>query len=405
MEFLRSIAASAALNIILSFPVNLEKEMVEVGSAQGRVLAEDIVAGEDTPPFTRSLVDGFAVKAKDVAGAKETTPVLLAVKGDVKVGEESRVAVGDGQSVHVSTGAMLPEGGDSVVMEEYVRRLPEAIEVTRGLYRGENVCYQGEDIKRGNRVLAKGARITPFAAGILAALGESPVSVWKRPKIGLLSSGDEIVGIEEMPLQGMVRDINRYTLSSMLVRTGATAEFLGIARDTLEDIVKTLESARGCDIIVVSGGSSKGEKDFITVAVEALGGEILFHGINIKPGRPTIFGRIWEKPFFGLPGHPYSCAMVMLRFVLPLVRRMMGASPQEGLKVKGVLATNLPSQSGVEEYVRVILEEGEEESRVTPLFAKSAVISSLAQASGYVIVPASREGYENGEEVEVHLFG
>jgi molybdopterin molybdotransferase len=404
MEFLKAMTEKEAREIIQAFPVSPKVETVDIDNAQGRVLAEDLISGEAIPPFARSLVDGYAVKAKDTRGGKETNPVFLNLKGEVRIGEEAKTAVSDGDCVYISTGSMAPEGSDAVVMQEYARRMPGAVEITRAVYQGENICHEGEDIQKGKIVLRKGKSITSFDMGILAALGVSKVPVYKRSEVAVISSGDEIVGIEETPPFGKVRDINRYTVSGLLKKEGVHVTFLGHAKDSVQQITEKLELAKDYDIILISGGSSKGERDFVTASIEKLGGEIIFHGINIKPGKPTIYGKLFGKPIFGLPGHPGSCVMVTMRFVLPLVRRLQGKMIYGERTVGGILTTNVPSSYGIEEYVRVTLEKTDESRLVTPIFSKSAVISSLAQADGYIIVPEGTEGLEKGETVKVYFF-
>jgi molybdopterin molybdotransferase len=404
MEFLKSITAKEARQIIQSFPVTLKTETIEIDNAQGRVLAETLIASDRIPPFTRSLVDGYAVKAKDVQGAKETSPAFLNLKGEVRIGEEALVTISAGDCAYVSTGSMVPRGSDAIVMQEQTRRMTDAVEITKAVFQGENICYAGEDIEKGATVLQKGRKITPFAMGVFAALGMADVQVYRQPKIALISSGDEIVGINELPPPGKVRDINRYTVSALVGKEGARVAFLGQARDNIADITEKLVLARDYDMILISGGSSKGERDFITVSIEKLGGEIMFHGINIKPGKPTIFGKLFGKPIFGLPGHPSSCAMVTVCFVLPLVRNLHGDTKNEEKITEGVLTANVPSSYGIEEYPRVTLEKSDKGYLVTPIFSKSSLISSLAQADGYIIVPEGTEGLEKGETVGVHFF-
>jgi molybdopterin molybdotransferase len=406
MEFLTAVTPGEALGIIKSFPLPKRKRLrVRIDEALGRVLAEEVVASDDIPPFARSLVDGFAVRVKDIYGARETTPALLVAKGEVRVGQQTTLKVGPGEAVYVATGAMLPEEADGVVMQEQTRRTTHDIEVTKPVHKGENICFQGEDIKRGTRVLAPGKRVSAFDTGVLAALGIDEVAVYALPEIALISSGDEIVPIDVLPPLGKVRDINRYTVSNLLVSAGCSVHFIGIAADRLDDISAKLQEARGFDLIILSGGSSKGESDFVTAALETLGGELLFHGINVRPGKPTIFGRLWDKPVFGLPGHPVSCSLIMLRFVLPMLTALKGETDPRQQTVRGKLGANVPSSYGIEEYVRVKLGFVEGNCVVAPLYAKSSVISMLAKADGYIIVPEGSEGLEAGEEVEVYTFG
>jgi molybdopterin molybdotransferase len=404
MEFLKSITPKAALEIINAFPLTTMTERVDIEDALDLVLAEDVISGEDIPPFSKSLVDGFAVLAKDTYGAKETSPLFLRVSGRVDIGKETNIVLEEGQCAGISTGAMIPEGADGIVMEEHVRRLPDAVEVTKTIHKGENICFRGEDIAKGDTVLRKGKKLSPFDLGILSALGISRVPVFKKPEIAVISSGDEIVMIDETPPPGKIRDINRYTVSGLLRKEGFDITFTGIARDSISEITEKLVSAQKCDMILISGGSSKGERDYITDTIEKLGGKILFHGVNIKPGKPIIFGKLWEKPIFGLPGHPNSCIMAVIKFVLPLLQRLKGEPVQDKKGITSLLTTNIPSSYGIEEYVRVSVETINNVSCATPIFAKSSVISSLARASGYIVIPESTEGFEKDEEVEVYSF-
>lgn len=407
MEFLNAITAQEALEQIRSFPLQaLKSYHIKTEEALGRVLAQDITAAEDIPPFSRSLVDGYAVMVKDTYGARETSPSFLYVVGQVPVGEDSMLPLHEGEAIYVATGAMIPEGADGVVMQEYTRQTLDAVEVTKTLRKGENIVFAGEDIRKDATVLTKGTRLGPFDLGVLAALGVKDVEVYHRPRVGLISSGNEIVGIETaVPPPGTVRDINRYAISGLLECAGCEVDFLGIARDTIEDISEKLKKAEKFDLLLVSGGSSKGQADFITDCIERLGGEVLLHGINIRPGKPTIFARLGDKPVFGLPGHPVSCSMVVIRFVLTLVKRIRGDLALETPTVRGVLSTNIPSSYGVEEYVRVRVEKAGDNVIVTPLFGKSSVVSTLSRADGYVVVAEGREGLEQDESVEVNLFG
>jgi molybdopterin molybdotransferase len=404
MEFLKAITAREALEMINAFPSSLHTEVISLSEALGRITAEDIVAHENIPPFSRSLVDGFAIKVKDSQGAKETNPALLFYKGEIRIGEEAKAVLDDGTCIYISTGAMMPEGADGVVMQEYTRRMGDAVEITKTTHKGENIIFNGEDIKAGSTILSGGRRLTPFDLGLLAALGMADVWAFKKLNITLISSGDEIIPVDQQPEPGQIRDINRYTVENALRKAGANVSFVGIARDNPDDIKEHLRAAREGHMILVSGGSSKGERDYITTSIEQLGGTILFHGVNIKPGKPTIFGKLWDKPVFGLPGHPVSCIMALTRFVLPLARRFQGEERAHEKRTTGILTTNIPSSYGIEEYVRVAIAFDDEGCKVTPLFAKSSVISSLSQASGYVIVPEGREGFEQGKEVVAYYF-
>jgi molybdopterin molybdotransferase len=403
-EFLTSVNVQEAFAKIGAVSFDREPEIIELASAPGRVAAEDIVSPEAIPGFARSLVDGYAVLVKDIQGARETNPAFLKMSGEVRIGEPARIGVSKGTSVRVSTGSMLPDGSDGVVMQEYVRAMNGEIEITRPVSRNENIVYPGEDVGVGSLVVRKGKKISPFDVGVLAAIGKGRVPVFKKPRVALLSSGDEIVPVDEEPPFGKVRDINRHTVSALVRSSGSDVHFAGLARDTIEDITEKLSAAAGYDVILISGGSSKGERDHITDALVKLGGEIVFHGINIKPGKPTIFGRLFGKPVFGLPGHPVSCAMVTVRFVIPLLKNMAGEDPGPRLVPTGTLTTNVPSSYGIEEYVRVKVARQGDLLPVEPVFAKSSVISSLSAAHGYIIIPEGVEGLERDERVEVYPF-
>ena len=404
MEFLKAVTAKEALGMLNTFPVSPHTEVISLDESLGRIVAEDVAAHENIPPFSRSLVDGFAVKVKDTQGAKETNPALLYYKGEIRIGEEAKAVLDDGSCIYISTGAMMPDGADGVVMQEYTRRMGDAVEITKTTHKGENICFTGEDIKLGSTVLEKGRRLNPFDLGILAALGMADIWVYKKLKIALISSGDEIIPVDQQLAPGQIRDINRYTMLNALKRTSADISFIGVARDNPDDIKDHLLAGREGDMVLVSGGSSKGERDYITTSIEQLGGNILFHGINIKPGKPIIFATLWGKPVFGLPGHPVSCIMALTRFVLPLVKRLQGETKSEEKRTTGILTTNIPSSYGIEEYIRVTIAYDDKGCKITPLFAKSSVISSLSQASGYIVVPEGKEGFEQGEEAEAYYF-
>jgi molybdopterin molybdotransferase len=401
MEFLRSVSASLAEERLLSFPFRLEGEILPTEEALGRVAAEDLFSPEELPPFTRSLVDGYAVKARDTYGAKETAPLLFYLDGEVRVGEQASFEVKEGHAVYVATGAMIPKGADGVVMQEYVRRIGDTIEVTRPIHEGENVILRGEDVRDGQRLIGRGERITAFHLAVFSALGIQTVPVYRIPTVSYLSTGDEIVEMHKRLEMGKVRDVNRYMLTALLKKEGIRVHALGIARDRKEELLERLEGGLSSDLLIVSGGSSKGERDLLEEVIRGLGGQIVFHGINIRPGKPTIFANVRGKPLFGLPGHPLSCLMVTLRFVLPFVRKMKGESQIKTRILRGVLCEAVPSSLGVEEYVLVRVEGVD---IVVPIHSKSSAISVTLSATGYIVVPEDREGLEAGERVEVVPF-
>jgi len=404
LDFLSTVKSIEAQKIINSYQVEIEKEFVNLEDACGRILADDFFSPEDFPYFDRSLVDGYAILSKNSQGASETNPVMLYKKGNVKVGEVPEVSVREGECVYLSTGALIPEGADSVIMQEYAREAGTIVEVLRPVYRGENVMKKGEDIKKGELLFRRGRRISPFDAGTFAALGVTRIPVFRRPVVGVLSTGDEIILPGEKATHGKVRDINRYVIMSLFNRLGGIVKDSGIAKDDIDEVIAKLYLLKDSDLLIISGGSSKGERDLIVEAVKRVGGKILFHGVNIKPGKPFFYASVWGKPLFGLPGHPLSCAIILHRFVLPLFLKIVGCENQRPRKVLGELTNNVPSSYGVEEYVNVKVRNDGKRVLVDPLFAKSAAISVFSISSGYIVVDEAREGFEEGEEVEVFLY-
>lgn len=403
-DFLRSVPPEKATNIIGSFPMETKRETIVLDNALGRVLAENIRASESIPPYSRSLVDGFAVKAKETYGAKEAHPVLLTCIGEIRIGKLSPITVTAGTCVAVSTGSMVPEGADAIVMQEYTRKNGTAIEITKPLRESENIISRGEDIRKGSHVLSGGKRLTSFDIAVLAALGIPKIEVYGKIKVAIISSGDELVPVESDMYEGNIRDINRYTISGLVSRTGAEPIFIGITEDTIDAISSALTEASPYDMTLISGGSSKGERDYITSSLERLGGSLLFHGINVRPGKPAIFAGLNGKPFFGLPGHPLSCMMVTVRFVSPLLRRMQGESVMREKVTYARLRTSIPSTIGIEEYYSVSLRYSGMSCTAMPIFVKSSAISALTAADGYIIVPQGKEGLEKDELVEVRFF-
>ncbi|MCX7856888.1 MAG: molybdopterin molybdotransferase MoeA [Deltaproteobacteria bacterium] len=403
-DFLSTVSPTYVEEVLNSYTPDAKVELVRIDDACGRVFAEDVLAPEDLPYFDRSLVDGYAVVSKNSQGASETNPVMLQKKGNVKVGMVPQISVEDGECVYVNTGAYIPPGADSVVMQEFTREMESVVEILKPVYRGENIIQRGEDVKNGQIVFKKGKVITPFDIGVCAALGITELIVFKKPTVGIMSTGDEIVSPFDNAKEGKVRDVNGYVLFTLFRRLGGQIYYVGIARDEIEDVKVKLSMLRDSDMFCVSGGSSKGERDLIIEAVKELGGDILFHGVNIKPGKPFFYGLLWGKPLFGLPGHPLSCIAVTYRFVLPVFFKMLGFESRVPKTLKGILTTNVPSTYGVEEYVNVIVKEVDDKIFVEPLFAKSATISILSQSSGYIVVDQDREGYEKEEEVRVFLY-
>lgn len=393
---------------VLAEQINLPAgETIPLLESLGRVLAEDVAAKEDVPGFHRSTMDGFAVKAADTFGASEGLPAYLDVGGEVLMGREPAGELVSGQAWAIPTGGMLPAGADAVVMVEYTEPLDErTVGITRPAAPGENVVRRGEDVPSGGVVLTAGRRVRPQDLGILAAVGVTEVPVLPRLKVGIVSSGDEVIPPNAVPKPGQVRDINSYTLFGLVADGGGIPKMYGIVPDDFAALKDTLAGALAeNDIVLVSGGSSVGGRDNTARVIDELGRPgILFHGINIKPGKPTIGAAVDGKALFGLPGHPVSAMVVYDLLVDPLVRRGGYANAAKQTAVRAKLTRNTRSAAGREDFIRVRLYAENGELFAEPVLGKSGLISTMVKADGIAHIPEGREGVEAGEYVEVKLF-
>jgi len=385
---------------------HMQKEDVSLVQSVGRILADDIRSEIDLPDFARSIMDGYAVKGSSTFGASEGNPAYLMVKGTVSMGESSGLSVGPGEAVRISTGGMLPTGADSVVMVEHTDTIDDTtIEVYRSIAPGQNMVEVGEDIKKNEIALYGGRRIRPQEAGMLAALGIQTVPVFKKPTIGIISTGDEIVPVGETPGRGQIRDINTYTLLGLVQQLGATAIPYGIVHDDYQMLRATCSQALAeCDMILVSGGSSVGARDFTIDVITAMpDSEILFHGISISPGKPTILARIQNKAFWGLPGHVVSAMVVFSQIVKPFIEHISGqddAAPQKN-RLTARLSRNLASAQGRVDYIRVRLAHKEGIIWAEPILGKSGLINTMVKADGLIEIGMNTEGLDKGSQVEV----
>jgi molybdopterin molybdotransferase len=395
--------------IIDGFP-QVGEETITLEDAFGRVLSVNLTASEDLPDFFKSTMDGYAVQAKSTFGATESLPALLEIAGEISMGKRGTMAVENGQAVRIPTGGMLPEGADGVVMVEYCSLLDErTVEVSRAISPLENVIQPGDDLRKGAVILPAGKRLRPQDLGVLAGLGFSQVPAFRKPKVAILSTGDEMVPISQNPGPGQVRDINRYTLGALCQNMGADPVYLGICSDHFEPLREMVETAlSSADAVWISGGSSVGTRDFTLKVFETLPNfELLVHGISLSPGKPTIIGRSGAKPVIGLPGHPASALVVAEVFMTRMLRTLSGnMNARNGVHTvkKAILKRNIPSSGGREDYVRIRLEKGEEHLNAIPIFGKSGLISTLVEADGLVRIDMNTEGLYEGDEIDVMLF-
>ena len=375
-------------------------ETIPVSVCGGRVLAQDVVSAEDLPAFDRSAVDGFAVKSCDTFGASTALPSLLRLVGEVKMGERADVSLTDGTCAVVWTGGELPPGADAMVMLEEAERLPAGmVAVEHSTAPGRHVVFRGDDVKRGEQMLKQGTLLGAREAGLLAALGVTEVPVRRRLRAGILSTGDELIDPAVTPTGGQIRDSNGDMLLVACLETGADARFLGRVPDEEETLRRALrEGAEGCDLLLLSGSSSAGAKDTACRCLSGLG-EVLFHGLALKPGKPAFAGRIGKTIVVGLPGHPAAAYLVFHALVRPLLAAQMGSTIVERT-VRAALSQAAPSNDGREELLAVRVYEGKAE----PIALKSGLLSPLTRANGYIRIPRDTEGLPKGAPVDVILF-
>ncbi len=405
-----AVSIEDGLNLIFS---NLKRkepdsETIDILDAYHRILASDIHATEDLPPFPRSSVDGYAVIARDTFGATETLPVILEVSGEVRMGEIPSITLNSGKAIKIPTGGALPQGSDAVVMFEHTNQLSdELIEVLKPAGIGENVIQKGEDIRKGEPVLKKGHRLRPQDIGALAGLGIYSVSVYKKPVVSIISTGDEIVDRKDIIMPGEIRDINSYNLYGLIMQYGGIPKRRGIYRDDLRVIRNAIEEAlNDSDMLLISGGSSVGTKDLTSGIIDEIGKPgVLFHGVMMKPGKPLIGGIINNRVIFGIPGHPAATTICFIRFVKPVLEYISGLKMDEiPKKVKAKLTSNIPSAPQRTDHIRVKLLKKDSRFYAEPVFGKSGLITTLTSSDGIVIIPPERPGLEKDEEVDVFLF-
>lgn len=411
-EFLTLKTADEARAILATFePVDVES--VPLAASLGRVLAEDFRAPHELPREPRSTVDGYAVRARDTFGAGDAVPAYLKLVGAVPMGGVLGRAVGAGEAAAISTGGVVPEGADAVVMLEYVDRAREGeVEIHRGVAPGDNAIRPGEDVARGAVVVPAGRRLRPQDLGALAAFGATGARVHRRPRVAVLSTGNEIVPPDAAPAPGQVRDVNQTALGAQCERAGCDVTRAGIVADDAAALrVALARLLPAHDVVMLSGGSSVGVRDLAAEVVASLGPPgVLFHGINVRPGKPTLVARVGEKPVIGMPGFPVSAMVIFDAFLRSMLRRVGGERGfcEWPARRRARFARRHASAPGREDWVRVRLNECPRGDRavplVVPLLGGSAAIATMLGADGYVRIEAGREGIDEGDEVEVLLF-
>ncbi len=397
---------------------DLPVEEIPISAALGRVLALDATSPCDLPGFDRSTMDGYVVRSLDTFGAAESRPALLHVVGDIAMGIMPERSIARGEAMKIATGGALPAGADAIVMLEHTQPVDAtSIEVVKDVAPLENVVQAGDDIKKNEMILNRGHPMRPHDMAALAGVGITAITVFKKPKVAIISTGNEIVSAEKSPGPGQIRDSNSYNLEGLVTLTGGIPVKMGIIPDDYSRLRSALETAiDDSELVLMTGGSSVGAADLTAKVINDAGQPgVLVHGVAIKPGKPLVAGLVKSKghavPIFGLPGHPAAVSICFDLFVKPVLVSLTGEIPDavlEGVSpsrtLRARLARSIPSSSGREDHVRVTLEKRVDGLWARPVFGASGLISTLVKAVGTVVVPVNKIGIEAGEEVEVRLF-
>ncbi len=409
-EFLSLVTPEEALQQLFTrIRPEIKSEKIATTDALNRITAEDIISPQDLPDFRRSTVDGYAVMAKDTHGASESLPAYLKLVGEVLMGKRAPITLASSQCVLIHTGGMLPEGADAVVMLEDTQALDSGeIEIYRPTASGENLIEIGEDVSAGEVVVSRGTRLRPAEIGGLMALGITTLKAVRPPLLALISSGDEVIPPDQTPTPGQVRDVNSYTLASLIQKLGGEAVHYGIIPDSRNAMRKALSRALGeCDHVIVTAGSSASARDLTAEIMNELGSPgVLVHGLHIKPGKPTILALAGNQVMIGLPGNPVSALVIAQVLVKPILEHYLGIErrrPHPAIEAE--LTLNVSSQAGREDWLPVKLVEHDGGKLLAePVFGKSNLIFILARADGLVRIPPPVTGLEAGSLVSVRLL-
>ena len=398
------ISVDNALEQILGAINPLRLEKVAILEALGRVLGENITSNRDIPPLPNSAMDGYALRFEDTLGASTEKPAVLNVIDDVPAGRVSTKTVGPGQAVRIMTGAPIPAGTDAIVRVEDTEKDGDRVRVFVAVRKGLDIRPAGEDVKKGELVIPKGKVIRPAEVGMLAALNRSDVAIHRRPKVAILSTGDELVDIGGKLAPGMIMNSNSYSLAAQVAECRAVPLRLGIARDTREDLVSKFEEAKGADLIVTSGGVSVGDYDLVKDVMGELGA-MRFWTVAMRPGRPLAFGVIGGVPVFGLPGNPVSVMVSFEEFVRPAILKMSGFKNLFRPSVKAVLKEGLQKKAGFRHFLRAVVERKEGKYyAVTTGEQGSGILKSMVMANGLIVLPEDVTSLMAGDEVTVQLI-
>jgi len=374
-------------------------ESVNIDDSLGRVLAEEVMATLSTPPFDRAAMDGYAVKAKDTFNSSQLNPKVLNLIGELHAGETPQKRVNTKECIQIATGAMMPKGSDAVVMVEDTEKENKKIKIFKSVYPKANMAEKGEDIKEGELILKHGLVLDPGKIGVLASQGTNKIRVYEKPKLAIIPTGEEVCEVGKRLRRGQVYDINSHTISSVVRANGCLPVKYRIVGDDNEELKSTIAEALKNDLVVISGGSSVGERDLLLDVLQNMG-EVLFHGIQVKPGKPTIFALIQGKPIMGMPGYPTSCLINTYLLLLPAIRKMAHLPPRKREIVEARLSRRVPGSVGRRQFLTVRIDG----DKAVPMFKESGAITSVAEADGYIEIAENIDLLEKGEPVTVTLF-
>lgn len=408
MKFFNTITVEKAIEMMNEnfSELKIGREKVEILNCRNRILAVDIFSTIDVPEFNRSTVDGYAILTRDSHGSTTSIPAMLNIVGKVKIGEYVDKEIKSGETMYVPTGGMIPKGADGVIMIEDVELMDEyTLLGYKPISNGQNIIFKGDDIKKEQLALKKGTKLNPEHMGVLAALGISEVEVYEQIKFYIISTGDEIIDIDEELTIGKIRDINSYTLGALIEELGGQVAGKSIIKDDYEALREEVDKALDiAHIVLISGGSSVGTMDFTHNVIDSFQGKGVFiHGMSIKPGKPTIVGEGKNKPIIGLPGHPISSIIVFKAIVEEFVYNKLNIEHIKP-RINARVDSNFPSSPGKQTYHMVKLNKEENKYIASPIFGKSGMISLMSRADGYIIIEEHEEGVYKGEEREIYIF-
>ena len=394
------ISFDEAQNIAFSSVKSIDRiEIVKAEDASFRVLSQEITAEIDVPPFDRAAMDGYAVLASDTYGAGQFTPKILNLAGSIHAGEIKDIEVFPGHCIEIATGAKIPKGADGVVMIEDTEKEGDLVKIFKPVYPEANLSKKGSDILSGTVILNESELLNPSKIGVLTSLGHDNVKVYEKPKVTIIPTGDEVAEIGGELKDAQVFNSNSYALASIVQGNGGIPEIMSIVEDDVGALESALKSSLSSDLTVLSGGSSVGERDVLVDVIESLG-KVLFHGVQVKPGKPLLLGEIEGKLVLGTPGYPTACLIDGYVFMAPIIRKLAHLPPKIKQKIQTKISRRIVSTLGRQQFLTVKLDEG----KAIPVFKESGAITSMAEADGYVEIPANVDLLEKGDPVEVVLF-